>query len=175
MAEKDAQGRYRQLFRYLDTVGDGSGDTSGVGDFASAPRTLLIKPASHQIFELHRMMVKVTDSGILNADKYGTDIVLTNGIHIHHDSDMDGRIVDFTDLYPVKTNADWSSLCYDVLPIDYGVGNGDRYLSVRWTLAKAGAPTILIGARGDYFAINLSDSFLGLVSHTFVVQGLKIG
>jgi len=156
------------IYRYLDTNGDGTGTKSAIGNYSSSATSFMIKPPDNYIYYLQRMIVMIEDGGAVDSGAYGNNITLTNGIHIHKSND-DGVILDFTDEFPIKTNADWGKLCYDVHNVNFGLGN--EFVNVRWTFAKSGAPLKIDGNRGEKFEVILNDNFSGLVSHTFNVQG----
>ena len=51
------------ILRFLDTNGNGTGDTSGVGDFSVNERELFIEPPPGEVFILNRLVVTVRDGG----------------------------------------------------------------------------------------------------------------
>ncbi len=154
--------------RFLDTVGDGSGTKDANGDFSGAAQDFLITPNNSQYFSIHRLIVEITDAGPIDAGRYGNNIILTNGITLLL---LEGAtiITDFTDGMPVFTNATWAKFCYDVLNTDFGAG--DNYVQAHWTFTRGGAPLRLPSGRS--LALRLNDDFTGLISHTFLVQGLS--
>jgi len=119
--------------------------------------------------KLERMIVYVEDAGGFDAGAYGNSVVLTNGISVEVVTHDGTQHIDLTDGLPIKTNAHWSRLCYDVNYIDYGTGN--NAIAVRWTFAKSGAPLYL--PIGYKLVVNVSDTLTGLVDHTFMVQGVS--
>ena len=72
--------------------------------------------------------------------------------------------------YPVKTNPDWGSYCYDASVSKYGTGI--EQLLVRWTFNKLGRPIILDGDKSEEMGLILNDDFSGLEGHYFNMQGL---
>lgn len=161
----------RFIYRRLDAVGDGTGTKSAVGDYSLAAQDFKITaPSAHQ-YEISRMIVSVEDTAGFQAAEYGNlGAALTNGISVLVTDAADATIIDLTDGAPVKTNAQWSSLCYDADLKTWGSGN--ELLAVRWTFAKAGAPIRL--KPGQSLVARLNDDFTGLVGHTFEVQGLIV-
>jgi len=157
------------IYRFIDTVGDGSGDVSGVGDFSTTPRILFIAPPANQTFELHRMLVHIEDALSFDSGSYGNGITLTNGIKLKQT--VNGVVTFLTGVLSVKRNPDWGMYCFDAgPPSTYGSGN--EAMPVRWTFSKAGAPLSLNGRTGDKFEVILNDDFSGLVNHHFFVNGL---
>lgn len=157
------------IFRYLDPVGDGSGDKNANGDFSGAPVEFKIVPAAKEVFSIERMLVHVSDTSIDTA-AYGATVagVLTNGIEIKvmRKSEV---LLDLTDGVPIKILAHWGRVCYDTSPDR--VGGDNQFITFRLTFAKSGTPIILSGQHGDYFAVILNDNFTHLVDHRFHIQG----
>lgn len=151
--------------RYLDTNGDGTGTKNANGNYSSAAETFYIDGP----LTITRMIVSVEDTGGMQAEEYGNlGTALTNGITIDIDSGgLDNELVDLTDGEPIKTNAGWGQLCYDVDLKSWGAG--DDLLVVRWTFDKSGAPIKL--GDDDRLEITLNDDFSGLIGHYFLVQG----
>ena len=157
-----------QINEYLDTNGDGTGDNDAIGNYASAAEDFYFQATT--LSEIHRLLVTVEDTQPMQAANYGNGIVLTNGIRIFlHDSTtvtevpLDGGL-------PVLRNLDWGSLCYDVDLKTWGSGN--QALLVRFTFARGGQPLLLDA--GDRIIVRLNDSFVGLISHKFMIQGIRI-
>ena len=155
------------LFRYVDTDGDGTGTKNAVGNYASAAETFYIAPPATKVFYIHRLIVTITDAGAPDSGKYGNNIVLTNGILASVTNNS--TEIDLCDGVPVKTNADWGRMCYDMKPDTFGAGNDS--VTVRWTFSKSGQPLILAGDRSDQFTITLNDDFSDLIGHYFMIQG----
>lgn len=119
---------------------------------------------------LHRMITYLQDTGNFSVSTYGNGVILANGIRILVRDVNDAIVSEIDGGTPIQSNADWSSLCYDINYHSFGVG--DNALSVRWTFHRAGAPILINGTVGEYFVVELNDDFSGLTDHTFNVQGL---
>ncbi len=158
------------LFRYLDTNGDGTGDVNGNGNYSSSATEFKITTPANEIYELHRMLVQIRDSGALSADDYGNVAELSNGVSVYVKNASGDIVNTLTDTITVKSNSDWSRQCYDVNVDDYG--NGNNFVSVRWTFANTGSRLRL--PAGYSFNVLLNDNLSGLVSHYFQVQGFTI-
>ena len=161
------------FYRYLDAVGDGSGAKNFNGDYSSVQGVARLNATKvntdfDRALSVERLIVSVSDTTGFTAQKYGNLAALTNGIEIKL-MDDDGEVLDLTDEIPVKTNAQWAQLCYDVDVKSWG--SGDELLVVRWTFSKAGAPLILNCNKNAYLAVYLDDNLDGLLSHYFMVQG----
>ena len=158
------------LYRYLDTDGDGGGTKQATGDYSVTPDDFRIVPPSDRIYHIERMIAFVEDASGFRAERYGSlGAALTNGIQVLHLNSDGTTKEDLTDGLPIKTNAEWGRTCYDAEVKTWGAG--DEVLLVRWTFSKAGLPLVIDGRFGEEFVVRLSDSFVGLVEHTFQVQG----
>ncbi len=141
-----------------------------VGNYAGAVEQFKYTPTKR--VEVHRLITYIQDTGNFSVSTYGNGVVLTNGIRVvaRHADDTPIQFLDGGT--PVQSNADWSSLCYDINYHSFGVG--DNALAVRWTFSRAGAPILIDGTLGEYLAVELNDSFLALTDHTFNVQGVVL-
>jgi hypothetical protein len=157
--------RTPEIFRYLDTAGDGSGTKEAIGDY-SAGVDFKITAATASI-DIYRMLVFIEDSGPLSADQYGNLAALTNGIEVKVKNAAGATTVDLTDGIPIKNNAGWARTCYDSTADDYG--SGGNFVKVRWTFSASGQPLRI--PVGHSFTVELSDNLTGLVEHTFMAQG----
>lgn len=156
--------------RFLDTVGDGSGDKDAIGDYSAAATDFLIAPQEpDETIKVARVIVQIADTGTVDAGSYGNGIALTNGIRLLL---LDGANIqtDYMDGFPVLTNGTWARVSYDVAATAFGAG--ENYVSVRWTFTKGGSAITL--RQGQSLAMRLNDDFSNLNSHTFCVQGLTI-
>ena len=141
-----------------------------VGNYAAAVEQFKYSPTRR--VEVHRLITYIQDSGNFSVSTYGNGVVLTNGLRVvvRHADDTLVQAIDGGE--PIKSNADWSSLCYDINYLSFGTG--DNALAVRWTFERAGAPILIDGTLGEYLAVELNDSFLALTDHTFNVQGIVL-
>jgi len=156
------------VYRFLDTVGDGSGTKNANGNYSLGEERFLIKPAADEVIRLERMIVTIEDTAGFTAAKYGDIAALTTGVDIKFVRDgVD--ILSYTDNELITTNARWASFCYDADLKTWGAGN--ELLAVRWTFSKSGTPVRLVGSEVESFEIVLNDDLSGLVLHKFHVQG----
>lgn len=160
------------IYRYLDTNGDDTGDINAIGDYSSTPEVFYIQAPAGVKYELHRMIVAVEDGSGFRAERYGNlAAALTNGITIQCLND-DGVTCNLTDNRPIKTNAQWGMLCYDVELKSWGAG--DELLLARLTFEKAGEPLIIDGDMSGRLEVQLNDDFTGLVEQHFMIQGISL-
>lgn len=148
----------------LTVNGDGTGNGNANGNYASGAEDFYIECPAGKTFIIHRMMVKVEDSGAFDVESYGNGITLTNGINVLREKNGVETAITST---PIYSNGDWSGHCFDTRVDTYG--SGDNQLSARWSFDKFGGP-IFLGV-GDKIIVRLNDTFTGLVSHEFIVEG----
>jgi hypothetical protein len=157
------------ISHYLDTNGDATGTYDAVGDYSGAAEEFYYEaPAGGATIE--RMLVSIGDTVGMQAQEYGNlGAALTNGIVVEI-QDEDGVVnVVLTGQAPVHTNSEWGALCYDVDLKSWGSGN--ELLVVRWTFARSGE-SVRLNA-GQKLVVRLNDSFTGLLSHRFMIQGYR--
>jgi hypothetical protein len=160
----------REIFRVLDTVGDGTGVTNAIGDYSSTETSFRITdPDKH--FYITRMLVQIEDSGSFATSGYGALAGLTNGIHVHVSDANEVVDNDLTDQLPIKSNNDWARVCYDLKLENWASGNSAVH--ARWTFTNAGHPIRV--EKNHHFEVVLNDNFTGLVSHYFFAQGFSSG
>jgi hypothetical protein len=160
------------LYRYLDTVGNGSGTKNHIAaTYAATQGIAKIAPEPGSVFKIHRMIVSLEDTSGMIAGGYG-DIgsPLSEGITVKV-GNRDGVKLDLTDGVPIKTNSGWGRLCYDVDIKSWGTTPTNELLVVRWTFSKSGAPIVLNGRKGEYLYVTFDDDLDELISHYFLVQG----
>lgn len=157
------------LYRYLDTNGDGTGTKNANGDYSSAEEIFYIQPPANQRYELHRIIITLEDTSGFSAQEYGNlGAALTNGIEIKSRNN-DVVTCDITAGIPIKTNAQWAALAFDVDLKSWGAGN--ELLTARLTFEKAGEPIVICGNIGGRLEVSLNDDFSGLITQYFMVQG----
>ena len=163
------EGRY--VYRFLDTVGDGTGVTQHSDDFSTTEELYQVDPPAQGFFAILQMMVQIRSNGMMSGEKYGDQPELTDGIIVGTFDLDDNIIVDLTGGQPIKSNGDWAKQAYDAQMMGFGAAaaSGDQYLKVRWNFADAGQPIFI--SQGERFAVKLSDDFSGLISQTAQVQG----
>jgi hypothetical protein len=144
--------------------------THAIGNYAAGVEQFKYSPTKK--VELHRLITYIQDTGNFAVSTYGNGVVLTVGLRVVVRNINDALVQALDGGEPVKSNADWSSLCYDINYHSFGVG--DNALAVRWTFERAGAPVLIDGTLGEYLAVELNDNYAGLTDHTFNVQGIVL-
>jgi hypothetical protein len=158
--------------QYADEDGDGTGNNNANGDYSGAnAEEFFIQPGPDQIILVNRAIIFIEDDGGFRADHYGVlGAALANGIMVQLQTKTGGVITDYTDGFPIKANADWGRLSYDVSFESFGAGT--NYVTCRWTFGKTGLPLLL--QRETKLVFKLNDNFTGIDQQTFNLQGVRI-
>ena len=142
--------------------------TDIVGNYATAETFELAGPAGDAAMVVARILVYVQDTGAFDAEKYGNNITLTNGIDLSIRDSEDALVVQLTP-EPIISSGDWAALAHDVTNATFGTG--DQYLTCRWTFAKFAGGGGLVLNRGQKLVATVEDNFTGLVHHKITAQG----
>jgi len=159
----------KPFFRFADTVGDETGSADAAVNGAVTPQNFYLKCLSGQKgLTVHRLLAYIRDTGSFDAGAYGNGITMANGIEIALVG-SDGAIkIDLLDGIPIKSSGDWARQCFD---IDHqSFGQGDDFMTVRWTFTKTGMP-LSVGPL-ESIRVTINDDLTDLVEHKFQFQGL---
>jgi len=156
------------FFRFMDTVGDGSGSSALKVDGSSTPVLFKMLGAAGVRTNIVRAIFYIRDGRTgFNASTFGAVAGLTNGLLFGvYDSD-DALITDLLDNHPIKSNIEFSQFMYDTNIV--AIGTGDSALEARWTFSKSGKPLTLM--EGQYLGLTVRDDLTGLVDMCVSVQG----
>lgn len=153
--------------RALDTVGDGSGTKNANQATAT---TFKLKPPAGLSMEVGRIIIQIRDSVAPNSDNYGNITALTNGIDVKITRNG-SEIRDLTDGLPVKSNADWGRVCYDIRESIFNAGTA--FVQARWTFKRfSDNGLVLNSSTDDALEITCNDNLSGLTEHYFTAQGI---
>ena len=159
--------RNKGIFRLLDTVGNGTGDTEAIGDYSVVATSFKITDTTGW-GSIERLIVMIEDTGSFDSGLYGNGLGLTNGIRVYVKNVSDEVLQELTS-FPILTNGDWAGHCHDFNHFNWGSGN--EVASIRWTFSKSGQPALIKFDHGEYLEVLLNDDFSNLVKHRFTVQG----
>ena len=104
--------RESNIFRFLDTNGDGTGITNAIGNYNVTPTEFFIKPLVGEVYEIDRLIIQIADNGSIDAGSYGNGISLTNGITLKKIDDLGNILIDLTNNAPILTNGAWYCFLY---------------------------------------------------------------
>lgn len=101
--------------QYADLTGDGTGTDDFITDYSGFGNDeALVAPPAGTIYRIARMIVEIEDGNGMRAERYASlSAALTTGIDILF-KNASGTIVNFTGGDPIKSNAGWGRICYDV-------------------------------------------------------------
>lgn len=137
---------------------------------ASATPFFISCPANTEI-EIHRCLLGILDTKGMQAEEYGdTGSSLSAGLSLKV---MSGSTVlaDLTGGIPIKTNAGWSQVCYDVT-LGAFTNTTNAVLQARWTFSKGGQPIRLTA--GQRLEMVVDDDLSGMLRQTIMVQGYEL-
>jgi hypothetical protein len=157
------------VYRYLDTVGDGSGTKSATGNYSSGATFFRINVPHNYFYSISTLIVHVEDASALGSDDYGNiSNGLTNGILIGVYDASNNLVVCLCDGVAIKANSDFNKVAYDVVIDSYTV-EADHVLNAQYDFRKSGSALFL---PAEYsLRVRLNDDLSGLVEHTFFVTG----
>lgn len=154
----------------LSINGDGSGGFEAIGNYSAGgvgSTEFYIQPAGVDRLYIARLIIMIEDAGTFATDGYGAGGALTNGISFEIRQSNDDVVAALQNT--IHSNIEWGALCYDVGYHDFGGGQANKFLLVRWTFERMGSPIILEDRQK--LVMVLSDNFSGLVKHRFNIQG----
>jgi len=167
---------------YLSTRLQNGTRSNANENYSSSASTFYYQVPVNRIASLTRIIVTIEDNkNDLAPDLYGGLAKLTNGLTIKITDKNDqnpyylisntvaGQATGTSPL-PIKTNLDWSAICYDFSRILQG-GSALDQAQFRWTFTRAGSPIIL--ENEEKFCIVCNDDFSTLSQHFFTIQGLE--
>jgi hypothetical protein len=147
-------------------------ENMAVDGSASATPFYISCPANTEI-ELHRCLLGILDTKGMQAEEYG-DIgsSLSAGLSLKvMSSDGSTVLADLTGGVPIKTNAGWAQVCYDVT-LGAFTNTTNAILQARWTFSKGGQPVLL--KAGQRLEMIVDDDLTGLLRQTIMVQGYEL-
>jgi len=157
------------LYRYLDTVGDGSGIKNANGDYSATPQTFKIICPPGKGYRLGTFLVHLQGNTSFPLNGYAnipgglingwTMQLFTNGV-----------VTQMLDGEPIKTNSSLERLSPAISRPAFS-GAGDA-LAAPISIGQFELPLYI--DPGDYLQITLNDDFTGLTSQHFIVQGFSI-
>lgn len=158
-----------KIRRFLDTVGDGTGSRDAAVDGSNTPIQFKLTSEPGRSIELDRFTVYITDRGNLLPDKYGKDIVMTNGILLEIQDGVGNVVLDMLDGAPVKTNFAWQIVCFDTDSFQGKTPNDISAATFRWIVSDKVDPLTLIN--GQSLVATIRDDLTTLEHHSFYAQG----
>lgn len=157
------------LNRYLDTVGDGTGNKNAN---TNAATNFLIRPSANQVFVIEGLTVVVEDVGTLLASGYGALSALNTGISLVLSRPLSAPAeYDFLDGLLVKRHYDWARLPHKTAPVDSSLTGGtdaNQFVCPIWFPE----PVVLDGKTTQALIVRVpAENLTGLTGHYFKAHG----
>jgi len=165
-----AGAQYHHLCRYLDSVGDGTGDVDAIGDYSTAPQVFSMGPPPGDVWIVSTLIVYIRDRGFMRADEWANIGTLTNGVAIMHVDDS-GVLADITNGRPLLVSSDLDAICADFRKTDYA-GIHESLVGII-DFGRDGAPVRLVGNDSGRLMVLLRDDFTGIEVQRFRAVGFR--
>lgn len=157
------------VIRFLDTVGNGSGNKNIAGNYAAAPQSFKMIVPAGLIYIISSFNVHISDSGNFTSGGFGANALpLTNGFQIN--AKMNGNIGSLIDNMPIKTNANFLHISQDTTLLTAFSGGGN-VLSSTFTPTSFGIAGYFNGDKGDYLEIIVNDDLTFIKDFHAIVKG----
>lgn len=158
------------LFRYLDTVGDGSGTKTANGNYSVTPQNFLIKPSISEglTYAIHSLIIQIEDAAAFDSGTYGNLAALTNGIQLYVANASGVSVMDLLDGAPIKTNGQWERVAFEARLNPYSAVPGNL-MNIRWDFTQTSSPLVI--PPGWSLVARMRDNLSGLTNHSFFVMG----
>lgn len=158
------------VFRVLDTVGDGSGDTNMAVNGSATPVEFKIKPDFPGQVTISQICVLISDIGNFRADRFGSlSSALANGIDIR----VRNPAKTYTRLTakPIKTNGEWLQLADRFELFEKGFGLNYLQICIDLHIAQDSEIVCVCSRTKDELVVTISDDLRGLTSMEVFVRG----
>lgn len=158
------------FYQLMDEVGDGSGNANMSVDGSATPVIFKVVPAAGQVIKLARIITSVRDAGSFDSGGWGNN----GGVQLPVGLDLrwkrNGAIYDLTK-EKVKSVYDLASYSHDLTHFNFG--QGDEFITNRFTFTKAGQYLTLDGDAGDELQVIVNDDLTYLVDQRVSAQGYQ--
>ena len=161
------------VHRFVDTVGDGSGDINANVDGSITPILFKCLPPAEGALVFAEVTIIIEGTGNFKTNTYGGLAALTNGLQLGlFDKDTEEPVVELTAPHRVRTNVDWALYAYPVTLSAWG--GGSSHITANWDARKAGGAGVLLAAGSQLaLGVKISDDLTGLANHFFVLKGYQ--
>ncbi len=152
-------GLKRQMIRFLDTTGDGTGDIELAVDGSITPKPFFIRPAENERYVFRSAVIRMVSRNWENTDHYGMAGRLINGIEISAHNTA-GDYINYTEKGPIRGWADWlhtGGVSFQHIPAKPPYL--DSLMVLFWEFNFVFE---LVGIQGDYWQFKISDDLTPL-------------
>lgn len=141
------------------------------GDYSVTPGVFYVHPPVGRVYLINRLIFQLECGPVLSTSGYGNGATLPNGILMQiEDASDDSVIVDLLGGEPIQSNSHWARYSYDTSWDRYVTGN--YVVNTRVTFERFGYPIQVL--QSQRLVVRVSDDLSGLVSHTFLFEGLNL-
>ncbi len=156
------------LFRFLDSVGNGTGSKTMVANFAGAATSYKVLVPAGKIYVLTQFVIHISGTGTYSAVNFGGISGLTNGVLLN--IKMNGNIGPLVDNVPIKDNSTFYHLSPSSVQI-INLAGSTSVLVAQYNPTDFGMPATLNGDAGDYIEAVLHDDLSALGTFDMHVKG----
>ncbi len=135
-----------------------------IGDYRDEKELFFYKNTTKTDVFIKRIKMVIQDDAIFKFNKYGTSIILENGINMYYMTSNKKR-VDLT-VAPIKTNTDFLINGFDVK--NFNFVNGNRFVLVELNLDSETKITL---NKDCMIVAEFNDDFHILKSQTIIIEG----
>lgn len=158
------------FLRLADVVGDGSGETNAVGNYAAGQGFKVTAQPGEELL-IWRVIIHIEDAGAIASDAYGALPALANGF-LARKLNANGSVnFDLLDGHNVKINSDWGHTGEHLELIEWASGSIKSVYATWDFVDMFGVPlTLYAGQSIEFYA---QDNLTGLLDHHFTVTGQR--
>ncbi len=154
--------------QYLDEVGDGTGNADAIQDYSGGATSFKRQHvAGEKPINIGRLVVYYGFTGNPRVDRYGSSLVLTNGIIIRKTDSAGGVIVDYTEQFKIFINGDWARQGAVFAFSDQGAGDNFGTATINYK----GISGFITLKDEEIFEVILEDDFTSFVEQKFMIKG----
>ena len=158
--------------RYLTDDGTTTGNKNLAIDGSATSTNFFVSCPDGKTLYLERLIFEILDTKTPEAEDYGdTGSSLSAGIQFKILSAGTEELAALNP-EPLRTNSDWSQLCYDVTPSNF-TNTTNASIHGRWTFSNSFGKPLMI-KQGQRLNVAVKDDLSGLLTHTLQVQGIVI-
>jgi len=156
------------FFRFLDSVGNGSGSKTMVANFSGAATSYKMIVPAGKIYIATQFVIHISGAGSYSATNFGGIATLTNGILLN--IRMNGVVGSLLDNVAIKDNSTFYHMSPQLMQI-INLAGATSVLVAQYNPSDFGLPATLNGDTGDYIEAVLHDDFSLLGTFDMHVKG----
>lgn len=154
------------LTKFLTAAGDGSGPYNLVGNYATTPTDFTYLATG--VYEVHTVLITISDNAAFNQLDFGAGPALTNGIGMYMHLLNNPAPTPLLGGFKIKTNNDCLLITGHATKTDFN--GSSQTLAVSFNM-EADFGCALAMKPGDRFIIRLNDNMTNLISFSVGLRG----